>query len=217
MTAQKRKQVAILGSLLGLLVLVQLFGPLGNMLFSTQPQSAEAGEVAPDKSPKTSQHTSITWQRPAPVPGNLRDPMVLKLSPRPEPQKINDPPENEPSTGPTTGIASALTAFTLDPNHTGDDSEPIDIMTARTDSRGAPVQLDDSTPVFYLKGIIYSSSNRSSIITDTGILRTGDVIHGATLVKIDPRMVEFQKHEQTYIVRVGEKPQESDAPPSAPD
>lgn len=211
----KQKQVLVFVVLVSLLGAVQLRGPVTEMLRSAgidtdvTASAEEPNQIAAVEP----MQAGILWQRPKATPADLRDPMFLDLTPPepppepPKPVKVEvkepepvvakvDPPLDPPPPPP-------------DPEPKPEPDKPIDIVTTRADARGAPVQLDTSTPVFYLKGIVHSKMGSSTIITDTGILRVGDVIHGARVVQIDPRSVEFRKHEQTYIVRVGQKPSDA--------
>lgn len=70
--------------------------------------------------------------------------------------------------------------------------------------RGTPVQLDGETPVFWVKGIVYSRQNRSTVILDDGILCEGDTIYDATVIRIEEHAVTFEKSGKTYCVAVGQ-------------
>ncbi len=82
-------------------------------------------------------------------------------------------------------------------------NEPIRIPDPN-ESRGTPVKLDDETPVFWVKGIVFSRVNHSSVILENRILGKGDEIYGARVVHIGPHEVQFEKNGMTYNVRVGQ-------------
>ena len=86
-------------------------------------------------------------------------------------------------------------------------------VTKVGDTRGTPVQLDESMPVFWVKGIIYSRMDRSTVILEEGILRKGDTIYGATVTEVLPHDVEFEKNGKVYRVRVGQKGSDPDVGP----
>lgn len=71
-------------------------------------------------------------------------------------------------------------------------------------ARGTPVKLDEKTPVFWVKGIVYSRVNRSSVILENGILGEGDEIYGARVAHIGRHSVQFKKNGTIYRVRVGQ-------------
>ena len=91
-------------------------------------------------------------------------------------------------------------------------NQPIRIVTQHEGSKGDLVQIEGAA--FYLKGIVYSEVNPSSIITDEGLLHVGDVIHGIKVINIATNSVEFQKNQHTYHVRVGEKTSDRENDPN---
>ena len=98
------------------------------------------------------------------------------------------------------------------PSGESETNQPIRIVTQHDVSKGDLVQIEGTS--FYLKGIVYSEINPSSIITNEGLLHEGDVIHGIQVVKIARNNVEFQKNEHTYHVRVGEKTSDRESDPN---
>ena len=117
------------------------------------------------------------WQPPAALQPHIDNPMVLLLEPV------------------DTHVEAQV--------HASED--PVQENPAEEPKRGTPVQLDEETPVFWVKGIVYSRQNRSTVILDEGILTEGDTIFDAEVVRIDEHAVTFEKSGKTYCIAVGQQ------------
>jgi len=108
--------------------------------------------------------------------------------PRPAPDIIRDPMLLDTPKGellPKEGLANA-----------GSDANIVG---------GTLVRLGESGPVFWVRGIVFSAENPSSVIIEDQILHEGEVIFGATIAKITEHTVVFEKDGKSWIVEVGQK------------
>ncbi len=185
-----------------MIVLCVLLLGLGGYHIRGMVSTVQSGQLAThDKSPSPSMSpqpgadtgqgaitSDIHWERPDLIPDDLPDPMHLKsLGAR----DSKDLPEE-------------LTAATDNMSQQSGD------VTIQDVEQGGAIQLDGSIPPIYLKGIIYARDSRSSIITDVGIFYESEEIHGAKVVRIERRAVEFNVNDRTIIVRVGQSSTEND-------
>ncbi len=59
-------------------------------------------------------------------------------------------------------------------------------------------------PEWRVAGIIYSTQQPSSIIVDGRILHEGDIIHGATVIKITESHAELKQGDKTWEISAGQ-------------
>ncbi len=117
--------------------------------------------------------TGITWQKPEPYPTGLRDPMQLTA-------------EMTTQIGPKadTGVqakADTLTQRQIDTGTIGPQTTAVGELT--------------------VKGILFSDDNPSAVV-GTRIGHVGDIIAGATIVKINRKSVDFEKDGETWTQTV---------------
>jgi len=117
--------------------------------------------------------TGITWQKPDPYPTALRDPMQLTEDMAAQIQAKADAEAQ--------AKADALTQKQTETDPTGPQVNKVGELT--------------------VKGILFSDDNPSAVV-GTRIAHVGDIIAGATIVKINRKSVEFEKDGEIWTETV---------------
>ena len=84
-------------------------------------------------------------------------------------------------------------------------SDPMrmDLPKKKTEKAGTATP-EKGEPEWRVAGIIYSTQQPSSIIVDGRILHEGDIIHGATVVKITESHAELKQGDKTWQISAGQ-------------
>lgn len=117
--------------------------------------------------------TEISWQKPDPYPTALRDPMRL-----------------------TDGMTEQIKAQ-ADAKAQAKADALVQQQTVTNTTDPQATKAGELT----VKGILFSADNPSAVI-GTEIAHVGDIIAGATIVKVNRRSVEFEKDGETWTQSV---------------
>ncbi len=115
----------------------------------------------------------IAWQKPEPYPTTLRDPMQL-----------------------TDEMAAQIKA-----QADAEAQAKADALAQRQTGTGTIGPQATKVGELTVKGILFSADNPSAVV-GTQIVHVGDIIAGATIVKINRKSVEFQKDGKTWTQSV---------------
>ena len=117
--------------------------------------------------------TEITWQKPEPYPSELHDPMQL-----------------------TDEMAALIEA-----QKQAEAEAKAQKITQQQAGEGAGDPQATKTGELTVKGILFSADKPSAVI-GTRITHVGDIIAGATIVKINRDSVEFERDAETWTQTV---------------